>query len=49
MNEKQKAYEAFENFIKSNLKKAEAKLETRIIKKMNATDNAGNVIPPKAK
>lgn len=43
MLEKQKAYEAFENFINSNLKKAEAKLESRIIKKMNATDNAGNV------
>ena len=43
MTEKQKAYDAFESFINSNLKKAEAKLETRIIKKMNATDNAGNV------
>lgn len=43
MTEKQKAYKAFESFINSNLKKAETKLEMRVVKKMNATDDAGNI------
>ena len=42
MNEKEKAYIAFENLIKKEMGKANLTLEKKVIKKMNAVDNNGN-------
>ena len=47
-SEKEKAYFAFEKLIQRELLKTKKKLEERIVKEMNATDNQGNVYSSEA-
>ena len=43
MNEKEKAYAAFEKVIRKEIAKAEERLEKKIVRNMNATGNDGTV------
>ena len=43
MTEQEKAFTAFEKLMKDQIKKAQATLEVKVVKKMNAVGNDGTV------